>query len=253
MPEPKTLPQEPQEEPQPSVEKYVPPHKRAKKGEKAKGSVPESRTANPEPEEPERATASGKYVPPHRREQQGGSAPSSARAPAAYGVTKASRSVLLGEMLNARVARRDALTKSLDDLAEDDPSREAIQTELKELEIVLSNLKDEQKATRRGERENYSSRQERDKAEMGGRLAYLKEKSRRRASKHRLGTQEKRTRENLGAQLTWALRFNQPGSGKKTQVFPLAEGALKDEVAAAPLSRKVGKEIAARRPPRRAA
>ena len=72
---------------------------------------------------------------------------------------------------------------------------------------------------------------------MGGRLAYLKEKSRRRASKHRLGTQEKRTRESLGAQLTWALRFNQPGSGKKTQVFPLAEGALKDEVAAAPLSR----------------
>ena len=76
-------------------------------------------------------------------------------------------------MLSARVAQRETLTKSLDDLAEDDPSREAIQTELKELEIVLRNIKDEQRATRKGEKEGHSSRQERDKSDMGGRLAYI--------------------------------------------------------------------------------
>ena len=148
-------------------------------------------------------------------EQQGGPASSSARAPAAYGVTKASRSVLLGEMLSARVARRETLTKSLDDLAEDDPSREAIQTELKELEIVLRNIKDEQRATRKGEKEGHSSRQERDKSDMGGRLAYIKERSRKRAAKHWLETQKERTKENLGTQLTWARRFDQPGAGRE--------------------------------------
>ena len=39
------------------------------------------------------------------------------------------------------------------------------------------------------------------------------------------------------SQLTWARRFDQPGAGRKEKVFPLAEKELKDEKAAAPLSR----------------
>ena len=68
-------------------------------------------------------------------------------------------------------------------------------------------------------------------------MAYIKERSRKRAEKHRLSTQQERTEKNLHTQLTWARRFDQPGAGRKEKVFPLAEKELKDEKAAAPLSR----------------
>ena len=119
----------------------------------------------------------------------------------------------------------------------DDPARENTEAELQELGAVIKNLKEEQTATQRGTKAGHSSRQERDKPEMGGRLAYIKERSRKRAEKHRLSTQQERTEKNLRAQLTWARRFDQPGAGKKEKVFPLAEKELKDEKAAAPLSR----------------
>ena len=107
---------QPKTPPQASGAKYVPPHKRQKKEES--GPVPEPKTPPREPE----PKASKKYVPPHLRAKAGGSAPSSAQPPA-YSVSKASRSVLLGEMLSARVARREDLVKDLDDLPEGDPAR----------------------------------------------------------------------------------------------------------------------------------
>ena len=119
----------------------------------------------------------------------------------------------------------------------DDPARENTEAELQNLGAVIKNLKEEQTATRRGAKAGHSSRQERDKPEMGGRLAYIKERSRKKAEKHRLSTQQERTEENLHTQLTWARRFDQPGAGTKEKVFPLAEKELKDEKAAAPLSR----------------
>ncbi|CAE7686814.1 GIP, partial [Symbiodinium sp. CCMP2456] len=199
--------------------------------QEAEAGVSEGGTAKePEPK------ASGKYVPPHLRAKQGGLASSSTQAPA-YSVSKASRSVLLGEMLSARVARREDLNKALDDLPEGDPAREVTAAEIKELDIVIRNVKEEQRATRKGEKAGHSSRQERDKEQMGGRLAYLKDRSRKRAAEHRLKTQRERTKSNLSRQLTWARRFDQPGAGRKTQVFPLTEKELKHEMAAAPLSR----------------
>ncbi|CAE7485461.1 unnamed protein product, partial [Symbiodinium pilosum] len=80
--------------------------------------------------------------------------------------------------------------------------------ELQELGAVIKSLKEEQTATRRGTKVGHSSRQERDKTEK-----------------------------NLRTQLTWARRFDQPGAGKKEKVFSLAKKELKDEKAAAPLSR----------------
>ena len=156
--------------------------------------------------------------PPNRNPQQG-----------------AARSVLLGEMLQSRVSRREDLQKALDNMTADDPARENTEAELQELGAVIKNLKEEQTATRRGTKAGHSSRQERDKPEMGGRLAYIKERSRKRAEKHRLSTQQERTEKNLRTQLTWARRFDQPGAGRKEKVFPLAEKELKDEKAAAPL------------------
>ena len=60
----------------------------------------------------------------------------------------------------------------------DDPARENTEAELQELGAVIKSLKEEQTATRRGTKVGHSSRQERDKPEMGGRLAYIKERSR---------------------------------------------------------------------------
>ena len=51
---------------------------------------------------------------------------------------------------------------------------------------MIKSIKEEQSSTRRGEKASHSSRQERDKETMGGRLAYLKERSRKRAAEHRL-------------------------------------------------------------------
>ena len=176
--------------------------------------------------------STGRYVPPHKRARQ--EVPASDPA---YGVTNAARSVLLGEMLQSRVSRREDLQKALDNMTADNPARENTEAELQELGAVIKNLKEKQTATRRGTKAGHSSRQERDKPEMGGRLAYIKERSRKRAEKHRLSTQQERTEKNLHTQLTWARRFDQPGAGKKEKVFPLAEKELKDEKAAAPLSR----------------
>ena len=108
----------------------------------------------------------------------------------------------------------------------DDPARENTEAELQDLGAVMKNLKKEQTATRRGTKAGHSSRQERDKPEMGGRWAYIKERSRKRAEKHRLSTQQERTEKNLHTQLTWARRFDQPGAGRKEKVFPLAEKEL---------------------------
>ena len=168
VPEPKAQKEkkveQPKTPPKASGAKNVPPHKRQKKEES--GPVPEPKTPPREPE----PKASKKYVPPHFRAKAGGSAPSSAQAPA-YSVSKASRSVLLGEMLSARVARKEDLVKALDDLPEGDPAREATATELQELEVVIKSIKEEQSSTRRGEKAGHSSRQERDKETMGCRRA----------------------------------------------------------------------------------
>ena len=135
--------EQPKTPPKASGAKYVPPHKRQKKEES--GPVPKPKTPPSEPE----PKASKKYVPPHLRAKAGGSAPSSAQAPA-YSVSKASRSVLLGEMLSARVARKEDLVKAMDDLPEGDPAREATATELQELDVVIKSIKEEQSSTRRG-------------------------------------------------------------------------------------------------------
>ena len=101
--------------------------------------------------------------------------------------------------------------KALDNMTADDPARENTEAELQDLGAVIKNLKEEQTATRRGTKVGHSSRQERDKPEMGGRLAYIKERSRKRAEKHWLSTQRERTEKNLRTQLTRARRFDQPG------------------------------------------
>ena len=69
-------------------------------------------------------------------------------------------------------------------------------------------------------------------------MAYLKERSRKRAASKRREGHVDRVKEKLQKEDEWWKRLNQPGKGRKVRVFPLAEGELAGEVQAAPLSKK---------------
>ena len=201
--------------------------------EKASGSAAASSSATP---------STAKYVPPHKRQatdsQRGSSVGgASSSKPAPYELTGASRAIVLGEMLSQRIERLEELQVSLDNLAPGE-SREELLNYIANLELEIQGLKGEQKTFRKRQREGYSARQERDKESMSGRLAYLKEKSRKRAAKRRAEGQVDRIKERLEKEDEWHKRFDRPGTGRKVSVFPLAEGALAKEVQAAPLSKR---------------
>ena len=204
------------------VGKYLPPHKRrSEQISEATGAL------------------GAKYVPPHKRqaktqgESRAGGSSSSKAAP--YQVNNASRSIVLGERISKRIDELEVLRQSLDDKGAHD---EAVLNNVADLELEIEGLKGEQRAFRRKNREGHSARQERDNEALGRRLAYVKERSRKRAASHRLAGQAERTEERLEREEEWHRRFNRPGTGRKVQVFPLAEGVLANEVQAAPLSKK---------------
>ena len=229
---------------------------------RAPGVQPKSRPKRPAPK-PRREDARI-YVPPHRRlpdndleiveDVQGkpeeekvsesppssskgsGAVSSSKRAPAPYGVTTGSRAVLLGELLSRNNDRLGKLRLSLD-TAEDEATYKAISDEIATLTSTIDGLKEEQKSFRAKTAQGHSARQEADKAALGGRLAYLKEKSRKRAAKKRLEGQNVRTLGKLDREREWYKRFDRPGASYKAPEYPLAEGDLRHYVAAAPLSR----------------
>ena len=83
-----------------------------------------------------------------------------------------------------------------------------------------------------------SVRQEMDKKEAGSRVAYIKERQRKRAAEHRKSGLKARAIANVAKQEEAEERLNQLGSGRKVKTFPLAEGELSKEVQAAPMSKK---------------
>ena len=149
----------------------------------------------------------------------------------------ASRSILFGDLLSKRIEELEEARLSLDNLPSD-VSREDVLNKIAALEIEIDGLKEEQKSFRRKTRAGYSSRQEADKGTMSKRLAYLKERSRKRAAANRLKGQLPRTQERMAKDLEWHRRYDRPGSWKKVRTFPHAEGVLKSEMEAAPMSRK---------------
>ena len=187
--------------------------------------------------------SAGKYVPPHLRpvlapgEAKGtrnlGRVSLSTSDP--YAVSNASRAIVLGDLLSKRIGELEEKRLALDDPSGD---RATLMNEITALELEIQGLKEEQKSLRVKFRQGYSARQEVDKKDMGGRLAYLKERSRRRAAKKRLQGQSERTEEKIANENEWRKRFDREGSGQKRRVFPLAQGVLANELEARPLSKK---------------
>ena len=187
--------------------------------------------------------SAGKYVPPHLRpvlapgEAKGtrnlGRVSLSTSDP--YAVNNASRAIVLGDLLSKRIVELEEKRLALDDPSGD---RATLMNEITALELEIQGLKEEQKNLRVKFRQGYSARQEVDKKDMGGRLAYLKEGSRKRAAKKRLQGQSERTEEKIANENEWRKRFDREGSGQKRRVFPLAQGVLANELEARPLSKK---------------
>ena len=84
----------------------------------------------------------------------------------------------------------------------------------------------------------FSSRQEADKKAAGARVAYIKERGRQRAVEHRASSAKERAVANVQRQEEAEARFNQPGTGRKVQTYPMSTGELAEEMQAAPLSRR---------------
>ena len=134
-------------------------------------------------------------------------------------MNNASRAIVLGDLLSKRIGELEEKRLALDDPSGD---RATLMDEITALELEIQGLKEEQKSLRVKFRQGYSACQEVDKKDMGGRLAYLKERSRKRAAKKRLQGQSERTEEKIANENEWRKRFDREGSGQKRRVFPLA-------------------------------
>ena len=120
-------------------------------------------------------------------------------------------------------------------LDRDHPARKALgETIAQKIEEMKKIQAERQKA--RGQK--HSVRQEMDKKEAGARVAYIKERQRKRAAEHRKSGFKERAIANVVKQEEAERRFNPPDSGKKVTTFSLAEGKLSKEVQAAPMGKK---------------
>ena len=115
------------------------------------------------------------------------------------------------------------------------PARTALEETIAQKKEEIEKIKNErQKARER----KHSARQEIHKREAGPRVAYIKERQRKRAAEHRKSGVKARAIANVAKQEEAEERFNQLGSGRKVKTFLLAEGELSQEVQAAPMSKK---------------
>ena len=120
-------------------------------------------------------------------------------------------------------------------LERDHPARKALEETIAQKKEEMKKIQAERQKARS---QKHSVRQEMDKKEAGSRVAYIKERQRKRAAEHRKSGFKARAIANVAKQEEAERRFNQPDTGKKVKTFPLAEKELSNEVEAAPMGRK---------------
>ena len=152
----------------------------------------------------------------------------------ASGFTHGGYSIMAQQLIQQKT---EHMRETYNYLIETHPPKKSLGETIKEVEAAIENIKKEQAKTR-PKAKAYSSRQEADEKVAGGRVAYIKERQRKRAVEHRLKTRKERAMANVARQEEAERRFNRPKYGKKEQVFPLAEGELAKEEQAAPMHRR---------------
>ena len=99
----------------------------------------------------------------------------------------------------------------------------------KALEVTIAQKKEEikkiQAERQKARGQKHSVRQEADKKEAGSRVAYIKERQRKRAAEHRKSGFKERAVANVAKQEEAERRFNQPGTGVKVKTFLMRPSA----------------------------
>ena len=121
-------------------------------------------------------------------------------------------------------------------LNEDNPTKVPLGETIKEAKAAVENIKKEQAKTR-PKAKAYSSRQEADKKVAGGRVAYIKERHRKRGVEHRLKTRKERAIANVTRQEEPEKHFNRLEFGRKDKLVPLVENKLAREWQIIPMHR----------------
>ena len=120
-------------------------------------------------------------------------------------------------------------------LDRDHPARKALEETIAQKKEEMKKIQAERQKARG---QKHSVRQEMDKKEAGPRVAYAKERQRKRAAEHWKSGFKARAIANVARQEEAERRFNQLDSGRKEKTFPLSERELSKEVQAVPLSKK---------------
>ena len=156
----------------------------------------------------------------------------------ASGFTHGGYSIMAQQLIQQKAEQLEHMKETYNILNEDNPAKLPMGETIKEVEAAIENIKKEQAKTM-PKAKAYSSRQEEaDKKVASRRVAYIKDRQRKRAVEHRLKTRRERAIASVARQEEAERRFNRPEFGKKDKVFPLAEGELARERQAAPMHRR---------------
>ena len=153
------------------------------------------------------------------------------------GFTHGGYSIMAQQLIQQKTEQLEHMRETCNYLIETHPAKVSLGETIKEVEAAIENIRKEQAKTR-PKAKAYSSRQEDDKKVAGARVAYIKERQRKRAIQHRLKTRKERAKANVAKQEEAERCFNRPEYGKKEKVFPLAEGELAKERKAAPMPKQ---------------
>ena len=123
-------------------------------------------------------------------------------------------------------------------LKEDNPAKQHLRDTINHLKKEVEDLKAEKEKSKPASGRKYSARQESDKKLAGNRVAYIKEKQRRRAAKARAEGVKERAKKKLANEEAYEKEFNQEGQGRKRQTYPLSTGRFAEDKEAVPLTRK---------------
>ena len=123
-------------------------------------------------------------------------------------------------------------------LKEDNPAKKHLRDTINHLKKEVEDLKAEKAKSKPAQGRKYSARQESDKKVVGARVAFIKEKQRRRAAKARAEGVKERAKRKLANEEAYENEFNQEGQGRKRQTYPLSTGRFAEDKEAVPLTRK---------------
>ena len=108
----------------------------------------------------------------------------------ASGFTHGGYSIMAQQLIQQKTQQLEHMRETYNYLIETHPAKASLGETIKEVEAAIENIKKEQAKTR-PKAKAYSSRQDADKKIAGSRVAYIKERQRKRAAEHRLKTRRR--------------------------------------------------------------